>query len=131
MDQWGDYLIYRLYPSKQVFIDGRSDFYGDKSGERYLDLTYVKYGWEKTLDQYEIDTILLSSGYAPLQPHSRSRAIGAWCVRTTGSPSVFRRAATGPVAHARFLSLCNERSIRDRAITKMITRDRKVTQPTT
>ena len=37
-DQWGDYLIYHLYPSKQVFIDGRSDFYGDKFGERYLDL---------------------------------------------------------------------------------------------
>ena len=31
-DQWGDYLIYHLYPSKQVFIDGRSDFYGDEFG---------------------------------------------------------------------------------------------------
>ncbi len=27
-DQWGDYLIYRLYPRIRVFIDGRSDFYG-------------------------------------------------------------------------------------------------------
>src|SRR6185312_7463977 len=27
-DQWGDYLIYRLYPKMKVFIDGRSDFYG-------------------------------------------------------------------------------------------------------
>ena len=28
-DQWGDYLIYRLYPRHKVFVDGRSDFYGD------------------------------------------------------------------------------------------------------
>ena len=27
-DQWGDYLIYRLYPQTKVFMDGRSDFYG-------------------------------------------------------------------------------------------------------
>ena len=27
-DQWADYLIYRLYPKKPVFIDGRSDFFG-------------------------------------------------------------------------------------------------------
>src|SRR5205085_11068978 len=27
-DEWGDYLIYRLYPSNKVFVDGRSDFYG-------------------------------------------------------------------------------------------------------
>jgi hypothetical protein len=30
-DQWGDFLIYKLYPKNQVFIDGRSDFYGRNS----------------------------------------------------------------------------------------------------
>ena len=42
-----------------MFIDGRSDFYGDKFGERYLDLLTVKYGWQQTLDKYSIDTIVL------------------------------------------------------------------------
>jgi len=34
-DQWGDYLIYRLYPRTRVFFDGRSDFYGEAIGNDY------------------------------------------------------------------------------------------------
>ena len=34
-DQWGDYLIYRLYPKVRVFYDGRSDFYGERIGDDY------------------------------------------------------------------------------------------------
>ncbi|HVW11618.1 MAG TPA: hypothetical protein VHC90_23710 [Bryobacteraceae bacterium] len=59
-DQWGDYLIYRMYPSTKVFIDGRSDFYGDKFGEEYLRLLDVQVGWDKTLDRYGIDTVVVS-----------------------------------------------------------------------
>lgn len=63
-DEWGDYLIYHLFPSRQVFVDGRSDFYGDEFGERYLDVMNVKTGWDKTLDKYSIDTIVLSPKFA-------------------------------------------------------------------
>jgi hypothetical protein len=63
-DEWGDYLIYSLYPSKKVFIDGRSDFYGDAFGEKYLDLINVKWGWQQTLDKYGIDTIAISPKFA-------------------------------------------------------------------
>jgi hypothetical protein len=59
-DQWGDYLIYRMYPATKVFIDGRSDFYGDKMGEEYLRLLDVQAGWDKILDRYGIDTVVLS-----------------------------------------------------------------------
>jgi hypothetical protein len=58
-DEWGDYLIYRLYPTTKVFIDGRSDFYGPKFGETYLDIANVKFGWEQKLNRHGIDTILL------------------------------------------------------------------------
>jgi hypothetical protein len=47
-DEWGDYLIYRLYPAHKVFVDGRSDFYGDDFEAKYIDVQNVKYGWEKT-----------------------------------------------------------------------------------
>jgi hypothetical protein len=63
-DEWGDYLIYQLYPSRKVFIDGRSDFYGDKFGERFLDVMNVKYDWQKMLREYDIDTILLAPRFA-------------------------------------------------------------------
>ena len=58
-DEWGDYLIYQLYPQKKVFVDGRFDFYGPKFGEKYLDVMNVKYDWEQDLSRYDVDTILL------------------------------------------------------------------------
>ncbi|MCC6863175.1 MAG: hypothetical protein IT158_31655 [Bryobacterales bacterium] len=58
-DEWGDFLIYRLYPDTKVFIDGRSDFYGEKFGQKYLDTLNVKYDWESNLARYRVDTILL------------------------------------------------------------------------
>jgi hypothetical protein len=58
-DEWGDYLIYNLYPLKKVFVDGRSDFYGPSFSKKYLNVMGVKYDWEKDLSQYSVDTILL------------------------------------------------------------------------
>ncbi len=58
-DEWGDYLIYRLYPQTKVFVDGRSDFYGAKFGQNYLAVMNGKYDWEKTLEGYGVTTVLL------------------------------------------------------------------------
>ena len=128
-DQWGDYLIYRLYPSKQVFIDGRSDFYGDNFGLKYLDLLNVQYGWEKTLDQYSIDTIAISPKFALTSTLKISRD---WRVAyDDGVTVVFRRTDSGRSRLTGSLVSSDEGKIRDRAITKTITRDRKITQPTT
>ena len=59
-DEWGGYLIYRLYPSNRVFIDGRSDFYGTPFNEKYQSVMNVRYDWEKSLGQYHVNTILPS-----------------------------------------------------------------------
>ena len=64
-DEWGDYLIYRLYPENRVFVDGRSDFYGDDFVQKYLDVMNVKYDWQETLGHFGVNTILLSPS-APL-----------------------------------------------------------------
>jgi hypothetical protein len=58
-DQWGDYLIYRLYPGTRVFVDGRSDFYGPDFVQKSVDALNVKYGWQQTLDKFGVNTILL------------------------------------------------------------------------
>jgi hypothetical protein len=55
-DEWGDYLIYRGH---KVFVDGRSDFYGNDFEEKYIDVLNVKYGWEKTLSGFGVDTVLM------------------------------------------------------------------------
>jgi hypothetical protein len=64
-DQWGDYLIYRLYPSIQVFIDGRSDFYGADFVIQCKRLINAPYDWEAELKRFGVDTVLLKPN-APL-----------------------------------------------------------------
>ena len=59
LDQWGDYLIYKRYPQGKVFIDGRSDFYGAEFGRKAMDAQTVKYDWERTLNRFGVDTVLL------------------------------------------------------------------------
>jgi hypothetical protein len=97
-DEWGDYLIYHLYPVKKVFIDGRSDFYGDQFGERYLDLMNVQHGWQKTLDRYSVDTIVIAPKFALTQTLKISRD---WrVVYDDGIALVFRRNPPEPASFA-------------------------------
>ena len=58
-DQWGDYLIYRLYPSKPVFMDGRSDFYGDEFVTATQHILGAQYDWKKQLQHFGIDMVLV------------------------------------------------------------------------
>ncbi|HPQ16415.1 MAG TPA: hypothetical protein PLP04_14380 [Bryobacteraceae bacterium] len=58
-DEWGDYLIYRLFPETKVFVDGRSDFYGAEFGKAFLNVMRARYDWSQTLDSYSVDTVLL------------------------------------------------------------------------
>ena len=64
-DQWADYLIYRLYPKKLVFIDGRSDFYGMKTIEAAQHLLSAQYDWKAQLRRFGIDMVLVKPD-APL-----------------------------------------------------------------
>jgi len=63
-DEWGDYLIYKLYPSVKVFLDGRSDFYGPDFGKKYINAISVKYDWDQLLRDHGIDTVLLPVDFA-------------------------------------------------------------------
>ena len=58
-DQWSSYLIYRFFPRIRVFMDGRSDYYGGKLGEQYLNVLGVHHTWQATLNEYGVDSILL------------------------------------------------------------------------
>jgi len=58
-DQWGDYLIFRLYPRQRVFFDGRSDFYGPGIGTDYQMLLSAGRGWREAMGRYRFDLALL------------------------------------------------------------------------
>jgi hypothetical protein len=56
---WGGYLIWKLYPERPVFIDGRADVYGDALLEEYLSAENGEKNWRVTLDSRAIDTVLM------------------------------------------------------------------------
>ena len=58
-DQWGGYLIYRLYPKTKVLVDDRHDLYGDQFFKDYLKVVFVQPEWEKILDEKKVNWILV------------------------------------------------------------------------
>jgi hypothetical protein len=58
-DAWGGYLIYRLYPERKVVLDDRHDLYGSGRIREYLILAQAEPGWEKVLEEWQIQTALL------------------------------------------------------------------------
>ena len=60
--KWGGYLIWSLYPDMPVFIDGRTNLYADEFLRAYLDPAFARPGWQATLEQYEIDIVLIETG---------------------------------------------------------------------
>jgi type IV secretory pathway VirB2 component (pilin) len=57
-DQWGDYLIYRN-PLQKVFVDGRSDFYGEQVGREYVELLNGHWRWRQWMEKYGFDVALV------------------------------------------------------------------------
>jgi len=56
-DEIGDYIIYWLYPRYKVFIDGRSDMYGEPILKKYYKVAVIEPGWKDVLDNYDINYI--------------------------------------------------------------------------
>ena len=55
---WGGYLIWAL-PDYPVFIDGRTDLYGDQIIGEWLALVQTKGDWEEKLTERQINLVLL------------------------------------------------------------------------
>ncbi len=55
----GGYLIYSLYPDVNVFIDGRSDFYGSRLLRDYATIYRAQAGWDALLDSYSVEAVLI------------------------------------------------------------------------
>jgi len=58
-DQWGGYLIYRLYPQTRVLVDDRHDLYGDEFFKDYLKIVFVQPDWNKVLDERQVNWIVV------------------------------------------------------------------------
>jgi hypothetical protein len=58
-DQWADYLIYRLYPKKPVFMDGRSDFFGLPMVTATQHILAAEFDWKIQLQRFGVDMVLV------------------------------------------------------------------------
>jgi hypothetical protein len=63
-DQWGGYLLYRFDGQRKVFMDGRSDFYGDGFLRTYAEVADVRPGWQNVLKQYDVNVVLIPVDHA-------------------------------------------------------------------
>lgn len=63
----GAYLIGRLYPKRKVFIDGRTELYGQEFFKRYMDsLNGNAATFKNIIEQYQISAILLNMTSTPM-----------------------------------------------------------------
>ena len=125
-DEWGDYLIYRLYPSNKVFIDGRLDFYGSRFSQTCDDVMNVRHGWEKTLEKYHVNTILLSPNTALAGTLKESRR---WHpVYDDGVAIVFRANQESAAPVEQVSAVSRDGKDRDRKITRSQTSDLTITK---
>ncbi len=59
MYSWGGYLGLRV-PEDPVFIDGRTDIYGDAPIREFADAVYLRSDPQALLDRYEIDYVIFA-----------------------------------------------------------------------
>jgi hypothetical protein len=71
-DEFGDYIIFAAWPKYRVFMDGRSDMYGEKFGRDYLRAAHGLPGWKEVFEKYSISWVMFDTNSpltAALQDH--------------------------------------------------------------
>jgi len=58
---WGGYLLWAL-PDRPVFVDGRTDLYGDTFLRRWLDAATGGDGWRELFAEYDIGFTVIETG---------------------------------------------------------------------
>jgi len=60
-DEFGDYIIFAAWPAYRVYIDGRSDMYGEKYAGDYVKVARVLPGWKEILKKYDIGWVIFDT----------------------------------------------------------------------
>ncbi len=57
---WGGYQIWEL-PDYPVFVDARTDLYGDEILHEWISIVRADQGWEEKIEKWEIDIVFIES----------------------------------------------------------------------
>lgn len=60
-DEFGDYVIFAAWPSYRVFMDGRSDMYGERFGSAYFRVAQAQRGWKEVLKEHNISWVFFDT----------------------------------------------------------------------
>jgi hypothetical protein len=58
---WGGYLLLRLWPDQQIFMDGHTHIYGEMLTREYEQVISLSPGWEEVLQTYEVEWVIIRS----------------------------------------------------------------------
>lgn len=84
---WGGYLLAKL-PEHKVFIDGRTDFYGEALVREFADTTALKTNWPVALAKYDVQWSLMPTRH----PLNQALALAGWrCAYTDPVATIYRR----------------------------------------
>lgn len=92
---WGGYLIWKLYPTTRVFIDGRADVYGELFLNQFADTYQLKGNWQEPLRHWNIDTVFVPRDSALA---TGLRSSPGWAVAYEDSQAMILKAAPQPLA---------------------------------
>ncbi len=59
---WGGYISWTL-PEMKIFIDGRTDLYGEQIIQDWLNMINAEENWQKEFDNYDITCVFLEKNY--------------------------------------------------------------------
>jgi hypothetical protein len=70
---WGGYLIYN-YPEQKVFVDGRTDLFGDEILGEWLTVIQAADGWQTALEKWGVTRIIIE----PDRPLAKVLPYNGW-----------------------------------------------------
>jgi hypothetical protein len=56
---WGGYLLFRLWPPQQVFLDSQSDFYGEPLMREYESMLLAQGDWRSLVEKYQVEWAII------------------------------------------------------------------------
>jgi hypothetical protein len=51
---WGGYLLLKMFPRQQIFMDGHTHIYGEALTREYEEVMTLQQNWQEILDKYQI-----------------------------------------------------------------------------
>ncbi len=84
---WGGYLLAEL-PEHKVFVDGRTDFYGEPLVREFWAVTELATNWLAVLEKYDVQWSLMPTDHRL----NEALALAGWeCAHTDPVATIYRR----------------------------------------